>query len=138
MIYVPCDQDEEQFKNNYALMPWLSIRFGDERIAQLHKKFAVKQIPYVVILDPLNDYKVISIRGRKEIQDQPNECLDLWLSRQQKQRYTDPVPDTPVSVTYTDEALEAIKVYKAWEEERRKEKEEEKEREERHAKYGVS
>ena len=72
---------------------------------------------------------MISIRGRKEVQDQPDECFDLWLSRQQKQRYTDPVPDTPVSITYTEEAKEAIKVYKAWEAERKKEKELEKERE---------
>ena len=37
----------------------------------------------------------------------------------------------------TEEATEAIRVHKEWEEERRKEKEEEKEREERGIKYGV-
>lgn len=119
-------------------MPWLSFRFGDEHISQLRKHFEVKHVPYLVILDPLNECKVISIRGRKEVQDQPGECFDLWLSRQQKQKYSDPVPDTPVSVTFTDEALDAMRVYKEWEEERKKEKDEEQEREERQAKYGVS
>ena len=39
----------------------------------------------------------------------------------------DPIPDTPISVTYTDEALEAMRVYEEWKEERRKEEEKEKE-----------
>ena len=149
---MPCDPDEEAHKNNYALMPWLSFRFEDEYAATLRKKYEVKQIPYLVVLDPLNqpegeslftryvmnNKKVISIRGRKEVQDQPNECFDLWLSRQQAKKYMDPIPDTPISVTYTEEALEAIKVYEEWKKEREKEKQEEEEREERHQKYGVS
>ena len=36
-------------------MPWLSFRYGDEHAEKLRKKFEVKEIPYLVIVDPLND-----------------------------------------------------------------------------------
>ena len=55
VVYVPCDSDEDSHKNNYALMPWLSLRFDDEHISNLRNKFQVKQIPYLVVLDPLNE-----------------------------------------------------------------------------------
>ena len=153
IIYVPCDPDEDSHKSNYALMPWLSFRYGDEYAQQLRSKFEVKQIPYLVVLDPLNqksestslfkkyvmnNKNVISIRGRKQVQDQPNECFDLWLKCSQTKKYMDPIPDTPISVTVTEEAQKAIKVYDEWKAEREKEKQEEKEKEEREQKYGVS
>ena len=138
VVYVSCDASEEDFKNNYALMPWAAFRYGDEHIKKLRAKYAVKAIPYLVILDPVNNCEVISIRGRKEVQDQPNDCLDLWLERQKDEKYTDPVPDLPISITTTDEAKEALQKYAEWEAERKREKDEERERDERHEKYGVN
>ncbi|CAI2379556.1 unnamed protein product [Moneuplotes crassus] len=131
VVYVPCDFDEDSHRNNYAYMPWLSFKFNDENIALLKKKYQVKQIPYLVVVDPQNEWQTLSIRGRKEVQEQPEECFELWLSNQKNQKYTDPVPDTPISTTITDEAKEAMIVYKQWEEDRKREKEEEREREEK-------
>ena len=125
IVYVSVDKNEEDFKNNYALMPWISLKFGDSHIKTLKDKYKVISIPYLIVLDPLNEWNVISIRGRKEVQDQPNEWFDLWLSRQQEKKYMAAVPNTPVSVTITDEAIEAMRVYKEWEEERKREKEKE-------------
>ena len=129
IVYVSIDQDEEQFKKNYALMPWIALKFGDSHIKALRDKYKVISIPYLVVLDPLNEWNVISIRGRKEVQDQPDDWFDLWLSRQQDKKYMAAVPNTPVSVTITDEAVEAMKVYKEWEEERKREKEKEEQKE---------
>lgn len=123
IFYVSWDQSEDEYKNNLALMPWAALKFTDPRVKHFRSKYAVKFIPYLIVLDPLNEFEVISIRGRKEVQDQPKEWLQLWLDRQFEQRYTDPVPDLPVSITTTDEAKEAIAKHAEWEAERKREKE---------------
>ena len=70
---MPCDASEDEHKSNYSLMPWTALRFGDEHIKALRDKYAVTSIPYLVVVDPHHDCEVISIRGRKEVQDQPND-----------------------------------------------------------------
>ena len=45
ILYVPVDKSEDDYREHYAHMPWLSIPFGDPRANQLQKKYKVTGIP---------------------------------------------------------------------------------------------
>lgn len=45
------DKTEDEFKEHYTHMPWLSLPFKDARIQELAQKYKVVGIPLLVIVD---------------------------------------------------------------------------------------
>ncbi len=76
IIFVTSDQDLNSFTEYFGHMPWLSLPFGDERIAELKKLFGVRGIPMLVVL---KDGVVVSTEARNQVCDNPSGCLKLWL-----------------------------------------------------------
>ena len=122
LIYSPLDRTEEQFTNSYSEMPWLSLHFGDERVAALKKRYEILSIPSMIILD-VETGKSISIRGRKDVQDL--DAWPLWKKRREAEEFCFEVPFHSVSHTITEEAKLGQIEYNKWKQEEfeRKEKE---------------
>ena len=69
VVFISGDQDEDQFKEYYAEMPWLAIPFGDPRLSKLNTRFEVEGIPALVILDP--EGNVVNKAARGGIESDP-------------------------------------------------------------------
>ena len=66
IIFASSDQDEDQFKEYFAEMPWLALPFSNRSLKNdVSKKFKVSGIPMFVILD--TDGSVITTDGRTEV-----------------------------------------------------------------------
>ncbi|KAI6688395.1 hypothetical protein NL676_025223 [Syzygium grande] len=65
IIYVSSDRDRASFDSYFALMPWLTLPFGDPNIRLLTRHFDVHSIPCLVILGP--DGKTVTKHGRSLI-----------------------------------------------------------------------
>lgn len=61
-------------------MPWMSLPFNDERAQKLRDKFNIIGIPYLVVIDSKTK-KVITERGRKDIQEQGTEIYGEWKKK---------------------------------------------------------
>lgn len=70
VVFVSSDRDEDSFKEYFGEMPWLALPYADrDRKDALSKRFKVKGIPSVVILD--EEGKVITQDGRAAISGDP-------------------------------------------------------------------
>lgn len=68
IVFVSSDKDENQWKDYFNDMPWLALPYADrKRKEELSKKYKVKGIPTLVILD--TDGKLITAEGRSKIDD---------------------------------------------------------------------
>lgn len=65
IIFVSSDRDQSSFDEYYADMPWLALPFGDERKAELSRKFKVRGIPCLVAIGP--EGRTITTEARKLI-----------------------------------------------------------------------
>lgn len=65
IIYVSSDRNRASFDSYFALMPWLTLPFGDPNIRVLTRHFDVHSIPCLVILGP--DGKTVTKHGRSLI-----------------------------------------------------------------------
>ena len=107
---MPLDKDIEQFNTHYASMPWMSLNFGDEKIKDLKTRYLIQEVPSIIVLD--NDScKAISIRGRKEVQDQGFSAFKMWKDRLSRQQFSFDTPFHPISKTITEEAKVGQEVY---------------------------
>lgn len=57
-------------------MPWLALPFGDDHKTALSKKFNVRGIPKLVIID--QNGKLISENGRGEVSSKGEDAFDNW------------------------------------------------------------
>lgn len=63
VIFASSDRDEASFNGYYGEMPWLAVPFADRaKKDSLSKKFGVKGIPMLVVLD--GDGKLVTTDGR--------------------------------------------------------------------------
>eukprot|EP00927_Polykrikos_kofoidii_P068108 TRINITY_DN634_c0_g1_i4.p1 TRINITY_DN634_c0_g1~~TRINITY_DN634_c0_g1_i4.p1 ORF type:complete len:473 (+),score=81.32 TRINITY_DN634_c0_g1_i4:74-1492(+) len=80
IVFVSSDKDEEGFKEYYGEMPWLACVFADrDRKDAISKKFKIRGIPSVVILDA--DAKVITKDGRDTISSDPTGEDFPWIPK---------------------------------------------------------
>jgi len=71
VLFASSDQDSAAFTSYFGSMPWKAFPFSDQRIEQLSKKFKVRGIPTLVLLD--GQGKVISDKGRALVSDSPQD-----------------------------------------------------------------
>ena len=78
ILYVPLDKYEEDFKEHYAQMPWLSLPYGDDRIDALRTKYTANSIPILIVVESQTGF-LVTPRGRKDIHEQkPNDIIRDW------------------------------------------------------------
>jgi len=77
IIFCSKDENEKDWKDQFAEMPWLSLPFQDPRISFLYEKFDVKSIPSLIIFDPQN-VKTITNKGKQEVSADPNGIRFPW------------------------------------------------------------
>ena len=118
VIYVSSDKTEQEFKDSYARMPWITVSYNNSFHADLRNKFEINGIPFVFVLDAQTGF-LISKKGRKDISELGVGCMKHWETEFPLQVEKKKHLDWGASV------VEAAK--KAAEEEARKKKEAERE-----------
>jgi nucleoredoxin len=78
IIFVSKDNSQEEMLGYFEKMPWLSIKFGDAKIAHCFEKFCVEGIPQVVVLK--NDGTLITKDGKKDVFTKGEVAMDEWLA----------------------------------------------------------
>ena len=51
VVFMSGDKQEDVFKSYYAEMPWLAIPFKDRRMKQVVRRFGIKGLPRLIVLD---------------------------------------------------------------------------------------
>jgi nucleoredoxin len=78
VVFVSSDKDEASFKSYFGEMPWLALPFEDrERKEALSKKYKVKGIPSLVILDGESG-ETITTDGRSAVMADPEGTDFPW------------------------------------------------------------
>jgi thiol-disulfide isomerase/thioredoxin len=78
VLYVPLDRSEEEFRESYTTMPWLTISHSDQaRIKSLKERYRVTGIPHLVIVKS-DDGKLVTPSGRKDIHERGFKTIEDW------------------------------------------------------------
>jgi nucleoredoxin len=84
IVFISSDRDEDSFKEYFAEQPWKALPYGDRELKEkLSKKFKIKGIPSVVILD--GNGKVITKDGRAAISGDPTGEDFPWTPKTLKE-----------------------------------------------------
>ncbi|NXX98670.1 NXNL1 protein, partial [Centropus bengalensis] len=78
LVYVSRDESEEEQRDFLRSMPkrWLAVPFGDDFKRELELRFAVAEVPAVVVLKPSGD--VIAGNAVEEIRRLGPTCFQNW------------------------------------------------------------
>ena len=74
VVFVSCDNSEEEYDENIAEMAWPAIPFDDPRIADLEEDLDVESIPIVPLLR--KDGSIAFDSVRQKIQTQGAKCFE--------------------------------------------------------------
>jgi len=80
IIFASSDQNEEEFKEYFATMPWLSFPLDDKRISELSDILKIEGIPSLVIFDGAFT-KVLNSDGRTAVDGDPEGADFPWLPK---------------------------------------------------------
>ncbi|PRP81988.1 putative nnucleoredoxin [Planoprotostelium fungivorum] len=79
VVFVSSDQDQNQFDEYFATMPWKSIPFQDRaRKNALSDQYNVKGIPTLIVVDP--QAQVVSSSARDEVARLNAKAFDTWAT----------------------------------------------------------
>ena len=79
VVYVSADQSEEDFKDSYDQMPWLSVQYDEDLLETLSSVFEVNALPSLCIMK--KDGTVKRREARPDLdkcQGNYNSCFELW------------------------------------------------------------
>lgn len=77
VVYISSDRNEQDFKETYKHMPWMSFLFSDPRHKDLTLKLDITEVPKVYTLDAGSGF-LITQKSRKDICDLGVNCLKNW------------------------------------------------------------
>ena len=77
VVYVSCDKSEQDFKDTYKQMPWMSFEYSDPRHKSIVTKMDIAGVPKVFCLDAKTGF-LITKKARKDICDLGVSCLKNW------------------------------------------------------------
>lgn len=80
VIFVTSDQDEGEYNQYLAEMPWLALPFGDKRCEELSSMYNVSGIPTLIIAEPKTG-KVITANGRAAVSADPEGNDFPWTPK---------------------------------------------------------
>jgi len=78
IIWLPYSNTEENWANYYSEMPWMSLPFNDPRIKLLEKKFSVRILPTLVIVN--KDEQALSTMAHNDVFEVGEAAIDLWAA----------------------------------------------------------
>ncbi|XP_069127952.1 nucleoredoxin-like protein 2 [Argopecten irradians] len=78
VVFISCDKKEDDMMTYYREShgEWLVIPFGDQLQDDLKTRFNITAVPKLIIVNSAGD--VITLKGRKEIQDKGIVCFRTW------------------------------------------------------------
>ena len=79
VIYIQSDKTEQNFKEQYTKMPWLTFPYSSPYHENLRKKFDIIGIPMVLVMEAETGF-LITKKGRKDICDLGVNTLKNWKS----------------------------------------------------------
>ena len=71
------DHNDQDFKDNYAKMPWLTYPYNSSMHKQLKDKFEIIGVPMVLVCDAETGF-LITKKGRQDIFNIGVNCLRNW------------------------------------------------------------
>ncbi|XP_033737925.1 nucleoredoxin-like protein 2 [Pecten maximus] len=78
VVFISCDKKEDDMMTYYREShgDWLVVPFGDQLQEDLKTRFNITAVPKLIIVNNAGD--VITLKGRKEIQDKGIVCFRTW------------------------------------------------------------
>ncbi|XP_076447793.1 nucleoredoxin-like [Babylonia areolata] len=77
IIFISSDKEQKSFDEYYGTMPWLALSFDDrDRKNQISKKFDIKGIPCLVLLDSSGN--IVNKNGRTCVANDEDGCDFPW------------------------------------------------------------
>ena len=113
VLYISADKKEQDFKETYAKMPWLTYQYNNVMRTQLLEQFNITGVPIVYVCDASTGF-VITYKGRKDICELGVSCMKNW---------SDEMPDMQEKVKHLTEGakiVEEARIEQEKEEARRK------------------
>ena len=98
VLYISADKKEQDFKDTYAKMPWLSLQYNNPLRTQLLEKFNIQGVPIVYVCDASTGF-VITYKGRKDICELGVSCMQNWQ---------DEKPDMEAKVKHLNEGAAIV------------------------------
>lgn len=84
IILISSDNSEEEYKEYYGTMPWLSLDRSNKILSsKLADKFKVSSIPTLIILD--NKGSIIDSNERNTVSKKKVKAIDSWLDKCKKE-----------------------------------------------------
>jgi hypothetical protein len=78
IVFLSRDEEEKDFEEYYASMPWLALPFADNTVKELSRYFRVKGIPFLIILGP--DGKTVRLMQWALYENMESELTHLQKS----------------------------------------------------------
>jgi nucleoredoxin len=78
IIFVSLDQNEDQFKEYYESMPWITVPYESDNREVLSDTYGIQGIPALLVFK--NNGKLIDKNGRNTIMSKQNGAIDQWKS----------------------------------------------------------
>jgi nucleoredoxin len=78
IIFVSLDQNEDQFKEYYESMPWITVPYESDNRELLSDTYGIQGIPALLVFK--NNGKLIDKNGRNTIMSKQNGAIDQWKS----------------------------------------------------------
>ncbi|CAE7731962.1 unnamed protein product, partial [Symbiodinium microadriaticum] len=79
IVFISRDRSQEECSEYFESMPWTAIPYGSHEGEKLAKKFKVKGIPSLIILNGATGC-LKSLRGRDDVSrfQTPSACISHW------------------------------------------------------------
>lgn len=76
-MYISADKSEQEFRETYAKMPWISQTYNHPIHQKLREKFCIEGVPMIFVADAKTGF-IITKKGRKDICDLGVSCMKNW------------------------------------------------------------
>lgn len=78
VIFVSLDQNEQQFKEYYDSMPWITVPYDSDNRELLSDTYGIQGIPALLVFK--NNGKLIDKNGRNTVMSKQNGAIAQWTS----------------------------------------------------------
>ncbi len=76
VVLVPFDRTPDAARAYLAEMPWIGLEFDADRVQELSRRYQVRGIPTLVVLD--SEGEVVSLTGREEVMRHREDAIERW------------------------------------------------------------
>jgi nucleoredoxin len=80
VVFCSGDRDEATYNEYYGEMPWLALPFKDARLAGLAKKFDVRGVPRLIVINKATG-AIIEQNGVQKVMMEGPSAIEEYLSK---------------------------------------------------------